>query len=90
MSGAPTVEMNIPETRPRGKVPLALWNLLYAARRAKGLNQTEAGAIFGVTQSTFSDWERLKHPPARNHWAALAAFMGISNAEFAQQMVDFF
>lgn len=42
--------------------PLALWNRLKTARKARGATQSDLAALFGVSRVMFTQWETAKKP----------------------------
>lgn len=57
---------------------------LLAEREAKGWNQIETARYIGVSQQTYSSWERAIAVPRRDHLPAVARFLGISAKDAIQ------
>lgn len=47
-----------------------------AARKARGLNQTQYGAALGVAQTTVAEWEAGRRHPRRHLWPRMVQMSG--------------
>ena len=71
-------------------IPTELRTALRTARVASGLNQRDAGALFGVTNAGYNGWETGKSIPAFDEdlLDKMTKFLGLDEQEMAALIVS--
>lgn len=71
-------------------IPNELRIALKAARAACGLNQRDAGALFGVTNAAYNRWEKGTSIPTIDEelLAKMTEFLGLDEQEMAALIVS--
>ena len=70
-------------------IPDELCTALKTARAASGLNQRDAGALFGVTNAAYNGWELGKSIPAfdKDLLDKMTDFLGLTEQQMAALIV---